>query len=313
MNLVSTSMTYVQSPLIMVVPPGSELSSMSKLLSPFHDTTWYLIYCMMLIVILIMIVLKFQSKEVRSFVYGKQITTPFLNIVNVIVGLPMHKTPGRNFARWILTMLVIKWLIIRSLYQAVLYKELQSTERNHPVQSVQESLNLGFVYYMLASTQDNIKSLPEVYNRRVVVTRNESFEVLKEFKNPLTRAAFLGGYNSVRYSNKVNLYGFPLTMCREVFMQRQYSVVFPKGSFLVRSFDQQLIVLMENGLIYYWVSEHTSSINQPRQNAGEPIKLTLNHLLSAYQLMLFGVCLASTIFIVELLSMRVKPLRKFCS
>jgi hypothetical protein len=162
-KFISTSLTHIQSALIMVVPPGQELSSMSKLLSPFYDSALYFIYILMLVIVIVTITLKYQSRNVQDFVFGKQNKTPLLNIMNVMVGSPLNKPPGRNFARWILTMFVIMWLIIRSLYQAVLYKELQSSERSLPVQTIQESLDLGYVYYMLASTQDNIKYLPEVF------------------------------------------------------------------------------------------------------------------------------------------------------
>jgi hypothetical protein len=267
------------------------------------------VFIMMTFVFIVTIILKHLSRRIQDFVFGTQIQTPFLNIINVITGLPMPRMPTRNFARWILTMFVIMWLVIRSLYVAVLYKKLQSTERYMPVQSIQESLNLGFVYYMLASTQDNVKYLPEVYNRRVVVSRLESLDVMQKLNDPLTQAGFLGGVNMIKYANLINFYGFKLTICREPLMLRQYGVVYPKDSFLIPSIDEILIVLVENGLIEHWMSEHTETINH-LASVREPMKLTLNHLLSAYQLMLFGLGLASLVFVGELLSMNIKRLRK---
>lgn len=295
----------------MIVPPGPERLSFMKLLNPFDDSVWHVINGMMLVVIVVTSILKCQSRRVQDFVFGKRNRTPFLNIMNVIVGLPVHKTPGRNFARWILTLFVIMWLILRSLYVAVLYKDLQSTERNLPIQTVEESLRLRFMYYMIAPTQENIKYLPEVYNRKVVVSRNESTEIVKRFNDPSIRAAFLAALDTVRYSNKVKLYGFHLNVCNEPLMLRQYGIVFPKGTFLVSSFDEKLIILMENGLIGYWLSEHTENIKYPPPHAQEPMKLTLNHLLSAYQVLLFGVGLAFLTLTIELVSMKTKCLKNF--
>lgn len=295
----------------MIVPPGPERSSFKKLLNPFDDSVWYVLNGMMLIVIVVTSILKCQSRRVQDFVFGKKNRTPFMNVVNIIVGLPMHKPPGRNFSRWILTMFVIMWLILRSLYQAVLYKNLQSTERNLPVQTIEESLRLGFMYYMISPTQENVKYLPEVYDRKVVVSRNESLDVVKRLNDPSIKAAFLGALDTARYANKVKLYGFNLNVCNEPLMLRQYGIVFPKGSFLVSSFDEELIILMETGLIGYWMSEHTEPIKSHLPHAQEPIKLTLNHLLSAYQVLLFGVGLASIALTTELVSMRMKCLRNF--
>lgn len=305
MQEVSMSFSYSQSPLVLVVPPGREVSSFRKLLSPFDGSVWRVVLVMMTFVFVVTILLKKSSKTVQDFVFGKRIRTPFLNIIAVITGFPMHRTPGRNFARWILTMFVLMWLVIRSLYVAVLYKELQSNTRHLPVQTLQESLNLGFVYYMLASTQDNIKYLPELYSRRVVVSRLESMVVMPQLNDPTTRAGFLGGVNAIFYSNLVNLYGFKLTICPEPLMLRQYAVVYPKDFYLIPRIDELLIVLVENGLIDYWMSEHTESIRHP-VSVRQPMKLTLSHLLSAYQLALLGMSLATVVFVGELLSMRMK-------
>lgn len=308
----STSMTYAQSPLIMVVPPGPEFSSFSKLLSPFDDSVWYIVNAMMLVVIFVTFILKCQSTRVQDFVFGHKNRVPFLNIVNVIVGLPTHRNPGRNFSRWMLMMFIIMWLIFRSLYQAVLFKNLQSTERNLPVQTIEESLNKGFVYYMIAPTQENIVNLPEVFSRRIVVPRNESLEIMMKFNDPTLKAAFLGALDTAHHANKVKLYGFPLNVCPEPLLLRQYGIVFPKDSFLVSSFDEKLIILVENGLIEYWLSEQTEKINY-KSMVREPMKLSLNHLVSAYQVLWFGISLAFIAYIVELISLKIKCLRKLFS
>lgn len=306
----STSMTYAQSPLIMIVPPGAEVSAIKKLLNPFSESVWYVVNSMMLIAIVVTSILKCQSKKVQNFVFGKENKTPFLNVMNAIIGLPMHKTPGRNFSRWILTMFVIMWLILRSLYQALLYKELQSTERSHHVESIEESIQLGFAYYMIPPTHENIKYLTAVYDRRVMVSSKESFEFVKRFNDPSLKAAFLGALDTARYANKVKMYGFSINICREPLMMRHYGIVFPKRSFLVAGFDEKLIILVENGLIAYWLSENTENIKSTSPHVQEPMKLTFNHLLGAYQVLLFGYCFSSVVVLMELASWKVKNLRK---
>jgi hypothetical protein len=99
LELLTYSMTYAQSPLIMVIPPGQVYSDFSKLMSPFDDSLWYWVNGMMVIIIVIISVVKCQSKETQHFIFGMQNRTPLLNMVNHIFGLPMHKAPGRNFAR----------------------------------------------------------------------------------------------------------------------------------------------------------------------------------------------------------------------
>ena len=303
-------MTYAQSPLILIVPPGQERSQFSKLLNPFDDTVWKVFSCIIVFTIAFISILKCRSRGIQDFVFGKRNRTPLLNAMGVIVGLPIHNSPGRNFSRWFFMMFVLMMLILRSLYQSSLYKDLQSTERNLPVQTVDESLRLGFMYYMISPTQENVKYLPEVYDRRIVVSRKESFDLVKKFNDPSLRFAFLAALDTVRYSNKVNLYGIYINICKEPLMQRQYGIVFPKSSFLASSFDGKLITLMETGLIDYWRSTQTEHVEQYQLQTQKPMKLTLNHLLSAYQVLLCGMSLATFVMIIELISVKFKILGK---
>lgn len=305
------SLTYAQAPLVLIVPPGKEVISIFKLLTPFNDSVWMVVGGMMLAAFVLTTVLKFQSRKVQGFVFGKRNRTPYMNVMTVVVGLPVHQTPGRNFSRWMLMMFIILWLIMRSLYQAVLFKDLQSTPRTLPVQSIEESLRRGFVYYMLPPTHENVKYLPEVYDRRIMVSRNDSFDYVKRLSNPNAKAAFLAGLDTVRYSNKMFVYNYTLNVCPEPLLLRQYGIVFPKGSFLVRSFDEKIRILMENGLITYWLSKHTENTKIPSPLQQEPMKLSLNHLVSAYQIMCFGIAFASAILLLELASIKMKCMRKF--
>jgi hypothetical protein len=298
----------------MIIPPGREMSAFSKLFTAFDETLWCALCALMLFVVFITLILtKCHSggrrrRDVRDFVLGKENRTPFLNIVSIMVGVPWHSVPKRNFSRWLLTMFLVMWLIIRSLYQAVLYKNLQATERKLPVQSINESLELSFVYFMLISTQDNIIYLPDVYNRRIIVTRNESEIVIaRKFTDPDTKAAFLGGEDIVKYSNKMNLYGYKALICPEPLMLRQYGIFYPKNSYLKSLFDIELLKLVDAGLIDYWRQNLTE---MRREKVSKfPQKLTLIHLLSAFELLFVGVLIAFTFFLIELLSLKVKKIR----
>lgn len=307
-RVLSYSMTYAQSPLIIIVPPGLEHSSFSKLLNPFDDSVWLVFTGMIIFFIVITAILKCQSIKVRNFVLGANNRNPLLNAIGVIVGLPIS-SPGRNFARWNLMMFVILLLILRSLYQSSLYKDLQSSKRNLPVQTIEETLKRNFRYYMIPPTQENIENLPEVYNRKIVVSRNDSVGILKRFNDPSFRAGFLAALDTVRYSNKANIYDIHFNICDEPLMQRQYGIVFPKASFLEPIFNRKLIIFIESGLIRHWLSQQTEVSNHNLEQPPEPKKLTLNHLKSAYQVLFLGKCLAIVVVIVELLSMKSKFIR----
>lgn len=307
----SMSMTYRQNQLVLIVPPGHVESQIMKLLEPFDAAVWGVIGIMLMVIVIIILIVRSHSRKVQDFVFGRRNRTPFLGVINIMIGTPVHPLPGRNFSRWNLIMFIILWLILRNLYQAILYKDLQKVVRNLPVQTIEETLRLGFVYYMLPSTQENLIYFPEVYKRKVVLRQNTSYEVLVNlFNDPKSRVGFPAALDTVHYSNKKNIYGFTLNLCPQPLLSRQYGIVFPKGSFLVSSFDNQLIMFMESGLIDYWLSKQTKSTTSAGPKVFQPMKLSLNHLVSAFQLLLFGVSLACIAFAAERLSSKSARFRR---
>lgn len=306
-KLLSTSITYAQSNLIMIIPPGRQRSAFSKLFTAFDRILWYTlsgVTSFILIITLIITKRQRRRRAVRDFILGRDNRTPVLNIVNTIVGLPMHRTPTRNFSRFLYTMFLLMWLIFRSLYQAVLYKNLQSADYRSPVQSLNESLAQDFVYFMVTSTQENIIYLPEVYNRRIIVSRNQSDDIIsKRLTDPNTRAAFLADVDIVKYSNKIRYYGDKTAViCREPLLMRQLGIYYQHNSRLASLFNDMLLRLVDAGLIDYWREQLLGTT--PGKVINEPRKLTIVHLLSAFELL--GVCTAAStvVFVVELCSLK---------
>lgn len=266
----------------------------------------------MVITICISSIVKCSSINVQNFFFGMKIRTPYLNIASVIVGWPMNKLPTKNFARWILMMFILFWLINRSIYQGILYKNLQSIIRQKPVQTIEESIEKNYKYLMLAATVENIKDIPQLMNNKVIVSYDESFDVMAHFNDPKLQMAFLGAIDTVRYLNKINYYNFPLNICPQSLLTRQHGIYFPKHSFLTKMFDEKLSFILESGLLEHWMSGHVEKSNSQRrqERTKDPIKLSFDHLLSAFEILLFGLCLAAVTFTFEIISIYIKSLRK---
>lgn len=309
----SCSHTYAITALIMVVPPGELVSSFSKLFSPFDISVWYVLSYMMVIAICVSSIIKCSSINVQDFFFGSKIRTPYLNIASVIVGWPMNKLPNNNFARWILMMFIMFWLINRSIYQGILYKNLQSIIRQKPVQTIEESIEKNYKYLMLSATVENIKDIPQLMNNKEIVTHEESLDLMHKFNDPQLQMAFLGAIDTVRYLNKINYYNFSLNICPQSLLIRQHGIYFPKHSFLTKMFDEKLSFLLESGLLEHWMSKHVekSNVQRCQERTKDPIKLSFDHLLSAFEILLFGLCLAAFTFTFEIISIYIKSLRKF--
>ena len=54
-----------------------------------------------------------------------------------------------------------------------------------------------------------------------------------------------------------------------------------------------------------------SNIQRRQERTKDPIKLSFDHLLSAFEILLLGLCLAAVTFTFEIISIHIKSLRQF--
>jgi hypothetical protein len=106
-----------------------------------------------MISITLITVLNRQPRQIRDFVVGRNIKNPVLNLFNIAFGGALHKTPNRNFARFLLASYFLYCLILRSSYQGKLFNYLQSDLRHPPLGTTKELLENGFTFYCLPSTK----------------------------------------------------------------------------------------------------------------------------------------------------------------
>jgi hypothetical protein len=144
------------------VPAGEPYTQLEKMFLMFDKETWICIGVTLLLAVVVIQVINFMSIQVQKFVFGRDIRTPTLNIASIFLNGAQHRVPGRNFARFLLMMFIIWSLIIRTCYQSILYKDLQTDLRKPRMHSV-EDLNehkFTLLHYQGADDHD------EVLNKR---------------------------------------------------------------------------------------------------------------------------------------------------
>lgn len=119
---VTPSVYYFTSRLL--VSLDSPRTLLQKLEMPFDSITWQIIIASFVLSYLTIFVVNFLPAVVQKFVYGTRVTTPCLNVFQIVMGLSLSRIPGRNFARFILTLFTIYCLIIRTSYQGKLFEFL---------------------------------------------------------------------------------------------------------------------------------------------------------------------------------------------
>ncbi|CRK90892.1 CLUMA_CG004581, isoform A [Clunio marinus] len=285
-----------------VIPPGAPFSAFEKLIRPFDKSVWI---CLMIILSLgffIVIAVALKSRSLmRRIIIGKEVKMPAMNIIVALVGGSQHILPKRSTPRMLLMSFLLFCLVIRTLYTTALFKFLQSDSRKSPVSSIDELIAKNFTVYHYASMEEtlrhlNIKKLLQLVN----VTEFSSYQ--ERTFDPEFKGAVVSLMDQILYLNKKNYKKNYFRVLNEVVYTSLSSWVFPKNSFLVEMFDENIQKFRENGLLYYMTNDFIDlrylNIKEPKQG---PRKLNLERLLGGFQLWFLGISIAFLIFLLEAL------------
>jgi len=130
-----------------VVPQGELYTEWEKLFLAFDLATWLLIVLTFAASFIAIFIINFAKQFVKNFVFGRQVTTPSLNVLKIFFGLGQTVLPRRNFARFLLALFTIWTLIIRTCYQGLLFENLVGDGRKPPIKTIDELLQRNFTYH----------------------------------------------------------------------------------------------------------------------------------------------------------------------
>lgn len=141
------SVSFLFTKFTFAVPPGELYTPLEKMFIMFDLELWIAIIVTLLIAIVVIQVINRLPEKVRNYVYGRNITSPTLNLqATFLTGAP-SRSPGRNFARFLLMMFIIWSLVIRTCYQSKLYQYLQADMRKSRVRTIREVLDQNFTIF----------------------------------------------------------------------------------------------------------------------------------------------------------------------
>lgn len=147
-------------PFVLIVPPGAPFTPLEKIFRPFQLEFW-LGLCVVFACgfLIIFIISRTGSKKAEKIVFGKLINPPYLNMLEIFFGGSLHLLPKKNFARLLLASFLLFCLVVRSLYQGLLFQFLQSESTVKPVMTVDEMIEKDFNFYMYSIYQEHTQHL----------------------------------------------------------------------------------------------------------------------------------------------------------
>lgn len=165
LKFITNTTPYIASQITFLVPPGSQLTSFETLFRPLRFKVWLCLAAYFAFGLVVIFIINRQSESVRSFVYGRNVRNPYINMLNAIFGGAQKVEPRENFSRFLLMMFLIFCLVIRNLYTGSLYRFLQTDIHHSEVESIDEMMDEGFKFYVSTSSLDLFEGDPKFDGR----------------------------------------------------------------------------------------------------------------------------------------------------
>lgn len=282
-----------------MVPPGAEISSLEKLLKPFESLVWVCFSITLLGAFLIVGVLKLSPKQLREYIIGRGTRDPSLNILNITFGGSLNKLPTTNLARFVLMTFMIYCFIITNSYKGALLNFMRKTTRENEVKSTDEIIARGFKLFMLESSKAYLTEMPQIKSRAVFVSPEEYKNKLDEVIVPGFKGAVLTSKDHLAYRNIQSFPNRYYSHAPQVLFGNNLVIYMTKNTCLAYQFDQNINNLNSGGLIEIWATRFIDKNFLKRQPSNRSRALQLTHLFGAFQLLLGGLIISFSVFLLE--------------
>jgi hypothetical protein len=308
--VMTSSYSYYTSSLIWVIPPGSLISSLEKLLKPFQTAVWTFFLLILFFSFLVVGALKFKfTKNSQHFVFGRKVHDPSLNILNIILGGSLPSVPTRNFARTVLAVFMIYCFVIQNSYKGSLFQFMQMTMREPEKKSTDELIQNNFKFYMLSSSRGLLSAQPKVLEKSFFVQPLEFGKMFGEVVNPEFKGALLTSEDHLAYRNIQASPNVFFRHATESIMTYNIAIYMHKQSCLSYQFNQMIVNLVSAGLVQNWASKYIDKSFLKRKSVSKAVGLNMPQLLGAFQLLVTGLVISFFVFILETFSVRLKQQR----
>ncbi|XP_055522403.1 uncharacterized protein LOC129716593 [Wyeomyia smithii] len=313
--LMKPSVSYYTIRIIFTVPPGRPYTAFEKLFRPFAANTWTMISLLLLFGLTVIYTLKFYSRPIRNFVYGRTVLMPALNMLNIFFGGSSSRTPGRNFARTLLFLWLYYCFVMRSLYQSSLFEYLQQKKNYTHLDTLKRIEAEQMPYWMSPGAVIFVSGLKYILKRTTFISDKNEL-VTEAFHRQSTtelQVAILATFDHVAYYNERFYKRGIVHVTRDTILRQPIGLYYPKKSCLTGKFDTEIGKIQMVGLFDYWLHQYVGYrffTRRRRDYNPLPTVLTNEHLLGCYQVLLCSLGIACGVFGLELLSTRCRRLKR---
>lgn len=305
--------SYMVSDYVAVIPYGRRTKLIEKLCQPFQMHLWISIGVFIIVcVVFIIIVLTLASHKSRKFIFGTNATTtPLWNLISLIFNGSIssgRQVPTKTFARFMLGIILIFLIVIRSSYTGLLFRFVGSTITINSVENfddlIEKNYLINFFTEKFAEKFRHIKRSNEFI--RVPNDETERAVNLKQMhqsdhSHQEIRSAWIWNLDYLLHTNLLEIQskGIPFNFINKPVLSEPRFVSVRKNSLLADKLCEVISQLIESGCFEHW-----KNLYQPNpfmlKKTEEPSKpLTLDMMSSMAYILFGGWILAIIVFIGE--------------
>jgi len=265
---------------IFLIPPGELYSDTEKLFMPLELEVWIASIITIFVALLTVQIINRLSRTVQNFVYGRNVTTPTLNIMIAFVGGGQMILPRRNFARFLLILFIFFSLIIRTCHQSKLFTYLQGDFVKSEITSIEELRERQFLFYDESQFFNYKNHIPKI-KHRAFYKAEEARETFEKTLEPSLEVAVLTSDVAVAFVKSSFSSGVTsLNVLKETLYGKFMQFPHKEKSLPREQIDEVIGRLHSAGLIDLWYKRNFKYKSQSTES--EPTPLTVEHLKAGF-------------------------------
>ncbi|XP_037723368.1 uncharacterized protein LOC119555822 [Drosophila subpulchrella] len=297
-----------------VLASSYELSSFDILFYPYRLQIWLGILGVVALSALLQL-------AVDSMLRERLQSRAWMNLELIFVGMPLLETPRSHTARLYCLMLMMYTLIIRTIYQGLLYHLIRTHQLNRWPQTIESLVQKNYTVVLTPIVQEALDEIPSVQHMRFRLLESKSeldplyfLEANHQLRQHVTASALDIFIHFNRLSaERIHQRGQQGTAAHfeivpEDIISMQLTMYLAKHSFLIDQMNEEIMWMRSVGLLAFWArwelvesylrNEHTYQI------------LGIMELYAIFLMVMVGLIVGLIVFILELVSLRSVYLRK---
>ncbi|XP_073831806.1 uncharacterized protein [Musca autumnalis] len=299
---------HYQSSVIGAIYLRAHIFNTAEVLSyPFRSYSWAaIVACAAGILILTRLMRLLLPKSMRTF-----------SMLTCAFGLPVREKIQHHHTYFLFGPWIWATFLLRSMYSGMLYYLFSNDIYQKLPTSLEDATNRSYVSVMNHFTFNDVMDIPFYRNHHrqhlqpIILNSSDELIAIKYLEENLSRKTyaviskdFLLHY--AQESEKVGMY----YMIPETIMKQQLVIYFTKHTILAEQFDKTMMDLKASGLLRYYMQQFFDTGTGFNSYKDEDKMIKQNDLLGIYVICGALHVLAIFIFLLELLSMKLKKLRK---